>query len=92
MHNTGIKHKLFMSQISLILVAVLSFFIISVSYFIIKAKDDAKVNIKYASSITVSNIFNGINSMEACVYFASYNTDIASILSEKEELSTFDMW
>ena len=92
MHNTGIKHKLFMSQISLILVAVLSFFIISVSYFIIKAKDDAKVNIKYASSITVSNIFNEINSMEACVYFASYNTDIASILSEKEELSTFDMW
>lgn len=92
MHNTGIKHKLFMSQISLILVAVLSFFIISVSYFIIKAKDDAKVNIKYASSITVSNIFNGINSMEACVYFASYNTDIASILSKKEELSTFDMW
>ena len=92
MKNTGIKYKLFMSQISLILVAVLAFFIISVSYFIVKAKNDAEVNIKFASSITVSNIFNEINSMEACIYYTSYNTDIASILSNKEELSIFDMW
>ncbi|MDD6482964.1 MAG: sensor histidine kinase [Clostridiales bacterium] len=92
MPNTGIKYKLFMSQISLILVAVLSFFVISVSYFIVKAKNDAEVNLRYASSITVSNISNEINSMETCIYFASYNTDIASILSDEEELSVFDMW
>ena len=78
--NSSIKHKLFISQISLISVAFISFFVISVSYFVVKTTDDIWRNMKYSSNITASNVYNYISSMENCVHYASYNTDIADIL------------
>lgn len=81
--KTSIKYKLFISQISLISVAVISFFIISSSYFIIKTKDDILRNMKYSSNITASTIYNYINNMENCIYYASYNTYIQDILSQE---------
>ena len=85
--KTSIKYKLFVSQISLISVAVISFFIISSSYFIIKTKYDILRNMGYSSSITTSNIYNYINNMENCVYYASYNTNIQDMLSSDKKLS-----
>lgn len=88
--NSSIKHKLFISQISLISVAFISFFVISVSYFVVKTTDDIWRNMKYSSNITASNVYNYISSMENCVHYASYNTDIADILSQKEVTSLFE--
>ena len=88
--NSSIKHKLFISQISLISVAFISFFVISVSYFVVKTTDDIWRNMKYSSNITASNVYNYISSMENCVHYASYNTDIADILSKKEVPSLFE--
>ena len=88
--NSSIKHKLFISQISLISVAFISFFVISVSYFVVKTTDDIWRNMKYSSNITASNVYNYISSMENCVHYASYNTDISDILSQKEVTSLFE--
>lgn len=88
--NSSIKHKLFISQISLISVAFISFFLISVSYFIVKTRDDILRNMEYSSNITSSNVYNYISSMENCAYYASYNTDIADILSDKKIPNVFE--
>ncbi len=88
--NSSIRHKLFVSQILLISVAFISFFVISVSYFIVKTKDDILRNMKYSSNITASNVYNYVSSMENCVHYASYNTDIADMLSEGHTPGIFE--
>lgn len=88
--NSSIKHKLFISQISLISVAFISFFIISVSYFIVQTRNDIWRNMRYSSNITASNVYNFVSSMENCVHYASYNTDIADILSSRENRTLFE--
>lgn len=88
--KASIRYKLFISQISLILVAIISFFIISASYFIVKTKNDILTNMRYSSNIISSNVYNYISSMENCIYYTSYNTDIPGILAEKSQLSVFE--
>lgn len=90
--KTSIRHRLFISQISLILVAVISFFIISFSYFTVKSKADIKRSMKYSADITASDIDNYITSMENCVYYSSYNSKIAQILSDKGTKTVFECY
>lgn len=89
--KTSIKHKLYMSQIALTVVVLISFFAISTTYFIVKTIKTTKVNMQYSSDITVSNLLNYIDLMENYVHSASYSTDIATVLSDKNEQTIFDM-
>ncbi|MGN0178803.1 MAG: sensor histidine kinase [Monoglobaceae bacterium] len=89
--KTSIKHKLYMSQIALTVVVLISFFAISTTYFIVKTIKTTKVNMQYSSDITVSNLLNYIDLMENYVHSASYSTDIATLLSDKNEQTIFDM-
>ncbi len=90
--KTSIRYRLFISQISLILVAVISFFIISFSYFTVKSKADIKRNMKYSADIMASDIDNYITGMENCVYYSSYNSKIAQILSEQNNKTIFECY
>ena len=80
-----------MSQIALTVVVLISFFAISTTYFIVKTIKTTKVNMQYSSDITVSNLLNYIDLMENYVHSASYSTDIATVLSDKNEQTIFDM-
>ena len=89
--KSSIKHKLYMSQIALTVIVLISFFAISTTYFIIKTIKTTETNMRYSSDITVSNLVSYIDLMENYVHSASYSTDIATVLSDKDEQTIFDM-
>ena len=89
--KTSIKHKLYMSQIALTAVVLISVFAIFITYFTVKTVNTTKTNMQHSSDISVSNLLNYIDLMENYVLSASYSTDIATVLSEDSNRTIFDM-
>lgn len=86
----SIRYTITASQISIIFIAVISFFVISSAYFTVKTKNDVKSDMLYSVNIASSNVYKYIREMENMLYSVSYNTDIIDILSKNSKSDIFE--
>ena len=90
LNKSSIKYKFFITQITLILTAVVSFYIISSIYIVSKAKADATNSMQYSAEINMANINTYLADMQNVLYSASYDTPFASFASSNDEHSMLD--
>lgn len=83
--NHDIKSQLFTAQISLILISIISFFILSSVYLYVQNMNNVFRNIEHAGELTVSQLDRVIAQLENTVYYISVDTEIPSILASTQE-------
>ena len=86
--KSGIKTRLFISQILLLSLSMLSFFVLSYTYITVKAKKDTSRSIEYSANIASLQITKLLNQMENTLYYISQDSRIPEILSASNKHST----
>lgn len=90
--SSGIRSRIFASQLLLTLISACLFFLIFSVYTLFKSYDDTVRNMEYSANITSLHVTKFINQMESILYYISYSTQIPDVLSSREADDVFERY
>lgn len=81
--KSSIKTRLFISQILLLSLSMMSFFVLSYAYVAVKSRKDVSQSINHSSDTASLQTTKLLNQMENTLYYVSQDSRIPQILSSK---------